>query len=200
MEAPDNQNPIHRISVEDFHRLIKAGIFDDGDRVELIDGEMRDMPPIGPDHGSSTDQINEIFTPALSGKAIVRVQGAVVLDDTTELYPDLCVLRKREDRYRNANPVGDDVLLLIEVASSSLRLDRTVKLPKYARAGIRRYWIVDLVNRTVHDYRDPDRFQRRYRDAQSVSSGELTVSIEGTELRVDVAQLVGAQPAPVSGN
>ena len=110
------------------------------------------------------------------------------------------MLRRREDRYRTTNPVGDDVLLLIEVAGSSLRLDRTVKLPKYARAGIRRYWIVDLVNRTVHDYRDPDRFQRRYRDAQSVSSGELTVSIEGTELRVDVAQLVGAQPAPVSGN
>jgi Uma2 family endonuclease len=197
MEAPDNHNPIHRISVEAFHRLIAAGIFDSGDRVELIDGEMRDMPPIGPDHGSSTDRLNEIFTPALAGKAIVRVQGAVVLDDATELYPDLCVLRLREDRYRTTNPAGDDVLLLIEVAASSLRLDRTVKLAKYARAGVRRYWIVDLVNRALHDYRDPDRFQRRYRELESLSSGELAVAIEGTELRVDVAELLGVEaPRP----
>jgi len=191
MEAPDTQDPIHRISVEDFHRLIEAGIFGDGDRVELIDGDMRDIPPIGPDHGSRTDRLNEFFTPALAGKAIVRVQGAVALDDATELYPDLCVLRRREDRYRTANPTGDDVLLLIEVAGSSLRLDRTLKLAEYARAGIRRYWIIDLVNRSVHDYCDPDRFQRRYRGSRSLTSGALTVDIYGEELRVDVSASLG---------
>lgn len=191
MEAIDTQNPIHRISVEQFHRLIAAGLFDDADRVELIDGEMRDMPPIGTDHGSSIDRLNELFTPPLIGKAIVRVQGALVLDDATELYPDLCVLRPRKDRYRSANPVGDDVLLLIEVAGSSLQLDRTVKLAKYARAGIQRYWIVDLVNKPLHDHRDPDRFQRRYREMQSVSSGELTVSIGDTGLNVDVTEVLG---------
>jgi len=191
MEAPDLQYPIHRISVADFHCLITAGIFNEGDRVELIDGEMRDMPPIGPDHGSSTDRLNEIVTPALVGKAIVRVQGALVLDDATELYPDLCVLRLREDRYRSANPVGDDVLLLIEVADSSLTLDRTVKLAKYARAGIQRYWLVDLVNRRIYNHQDPDRFQRRYREAQSMSSGELTVSVGDTKLSVDVAEVLG---------
>jgi Uma2 family endonuclease len=151
------RTPFHRISVEDFHRLIDAGIFANSDRVELIDGEMRDMPPIGADHGSSIDRLNEIFTPALIGKAIVRVQGALVLDDATELYPDLCVLRQREDRYRSANPVGDDVLLVIEVAGSSLQLDRTVKLAKYARDGIQRYWLVDLVNNMIHDHRGAHR-------------------------------------------
>jgi len=191
VEAIDTRNPIHRLSIEHFHRLIDAGVFGDGDRVELIDGEMRDMPPIGPDHGSTTDQLNQVFTPALIGRAIVRVQGALVLDDATELYPDLTLLRPREDRYRSANPVGDDVLLLIEVADSSLQLDQTVKLAKYARSGIRRYWIVDLIHRAIHVYSDPDRFQRRYRQLQSFTSGEIALRIEETGLRIDVGQVLG---------
>ncbi|WP_322789069.1 Uma2 family endonuclease [Thiohalocapsa halophila] len=70
-----------------------------------------------------------------------------MLDDATELYPDLCVLRLRDDRYRSANPVGDDVLLLIEVADAGLTLEGTVKLAKYARAGIQRCWLADLILR-----------------------------------------------------
>ncbi len=151
MFAPDVLNPIHRIDVERFHRMIEAGCFGDGDRVELIDGEMRDMA------------LNLLLTLKLAGKAIVSVQGPLVLDDGTELYPDLAVLQQRDDFYRQANPTGDDALLVIEVADSSLSLDQGPKLAKYAHAGIRRYWVVDLRHRTLHDYRDPDRFQGRYR-------------------------------------
>jgi Uma2 family endonuclease len=185
----DLHSPIHRISVEQFHRMIEAGCFGDGDRVELIDGEMRDMTPIGPPHQGTTDSLTMRFATALAGRAIVRVQGPVVLDDGTELYPDLSVLQQREDFYRSANPTGDDVLLVIEVADSSLALDLGVKLAKYARAGIRRYWVVDLRHRTLHDYRDPDRFQGRYRQLHSLTGGALDIDLAGVPVALPIASL-----------
>ena len=139
MHALDLLNPIHRIDVERFHRMIEAGCFGDADRVELFDGEMRDMTPIGPPHGGTIDTLTMILAPKLAGTAILRVQGALVLDDGTELYPDHSVLKLREDFYRKSNPTGDDAMSIIEVADSSLRLDQGIKLAKYASAGIGRY-------------------------------------------------------------
>lgn len=182
-------NPIHRIDVERFHRMIEAGCFGDGDRVELINGEMRDMTPIGPPHGGTTDILTMILAPKLVGKAILRIQGPLVLDDGTELYPDLAVLQRRDDFYRQANPRGDDAWLVIEVADSSLSLDQGTKLAKYARAGIRRYWVVDLRHRILHDYRDPDRFQGRYRQLHSLTAGDLSLDIAGVQVRVAIAEI-----------
>lgn len=192
MEATDILNPIHRINVEQFHRMIDAGVFSDGDRVELIDGEMRDMTPIGPPHGGLANDLNLLFTTSLAGTAIVSVQGPLVLDDGTEVYPDLLVLKQRGDGYRKSNPTAEDALLVIELADSSLTLDLGVKLAKYARAGIRRYWVFDIKNRTLHDHRDPDRFGRRYRQLHSLDEGVLSVTIEGVDVQVDVDQLLGA--------
>ncbi len=189
MLAFDTLTPIHRITVEHFHRMIEAGCFEDGDRVELIDGEMRDMSPIGPAHGGTTDTLTMTLAPKLAGQAIVRVQGAVVLDDGTELYPDLSVLKLRDDRYRKRNPTGEDVLLVIEVADSSLALDQGVKLAKYARAGIRRYWVVDLRHRTLHDYRDPDRSSSRYRQLHSLTSGDLAIDLAGVAVSLSMTDL-----------
>ena len=189
MFAPDVLNPIHRIDVERFHRMIEAGCFGDGDRVELIDGEMRDMTPIGPPHGGTANALNLLLTLRLAGKAIVSVQGPLALDDGTELYPDLAVLQHRDDFYRQANPTGDNALLVIEVADSSLSLDQGPKLAKYAHAGIRRYWVVDLRHRTLHDYRDPDRFQGRYRQLHSLTTGDLSLKIAGVQVRVAIAEI-----------
>ena len=189
MFAPDVLNPIHRIDVDRFHRMIEAGCFGDGDRVELIDGEMRDMTPIGPPHGGTTDILTMILAPKLAGKAILRIQGPLVLDDGTELYPDLVVLQHRDDFYRQANPTGDDALLVIEVADSSLSLDQGPKLAKYAHAGIRRYWVVDLRHRSLHDYRDSDRFQGRYRQLHSLTSGDIGLDIAGVQFRVAIADI-----------
>jgi len=187
--APNVLNPIHRIDVERFHRMIEAGCFGDSDRVELIDGEMRDMTPIGPPHGGTANALNLLLTLNLAGKAIVSVQGPLVLEDGTELYPDLAVLQRRDDFYRQANPTGDDALLVIEVADSSLSLDQGLKLTKYARAGIRRYWVVDLPHHTLHDYRDPDRFQGRYRQLHSLTAGDISLDIAGVQISVALAEI-----------
>jgi hypothetical protein len=189
MEAFEIQSPIHRVDVEQFHRMIDAGVFSDSDRVELIDGEMRDMSPIGPPHGGTTDTLAMLFAPPLVGVAIVRVQGALMLDDDTEVYPDLTVLKPRDDRYTRSNPTAEDALLVIEVADSSLALDTGVKLAKYACAGLCRYWVADISHRTLHAYRDPDRFGRRYRQLHSVGDGSLAIAIQGVEVRVEIAEL-----------
>lgn len=145
----------HRLTTEDYHRMGEAGIFGDNKRIELIDGELIDMAPIGSDHGASVDGLNEVFVLACHGRAIVRVQSAVQLSRFSEPQPDLALLRDRADRYRSGHPQPADVLLLVEVSDSSLRFDRTVKLPLYARAGIAEFWIVDLVRRVMDAYRDP---------------------------------------------
>jgi Uma2 family endonuclease len=189
MEAIDTLNPIHRISVDQFHRMITAGLFNDGDRVELIDGEMRDMPPIGSPHNSCTNTLNMLFASALAGQAIVSIQGPLVLDGGTELYPDLTVLKLRPDRYRQANPTGDDTHLVIEVADSSLSLDLQIKLPKYAQAGVPRYWVVDIKGRTIHDYRDLDRLGHRYRQLRSVTEGAAVFRLEAIDVPVDLSEL-----------
>ena len=189
MEAQEFAHPIHRISVEQFHLMIESGVLDEDDRVELIDGEMRDMPPIGPCHNGCTGTLLMRFAPALAGRAFVVSQGPLALDDGSELYPDLLVLKSRDDHYQTGNPSADEVLLLIEVSDSTLGFDLNTKLPKYARAGIEVCWIVDVRHKTIHEYRDPDRFARRYRQLQSVTAGTLSVMVAGVQIEVATADL-----------
>ena len=181
MEAISVDNPIHRLTIDQFHRMIAADVFSDQDRVELIDGELRDMTPIGPAHGGGVDYLTMLLAPLVADKAIVRIQGALVLDEDTELYPDVMVLKLRDNGYRKRNPTPADVLLLIEVADSSLAGDLGAKLEQYARVGIPRYWVVDIAGRTLRDYREPDRFGRRYRKRRQVSKGVFQVRLKGLD-------------------
>lgn len=142
-------------TVEEFHRMGELGILDDAARLELLGGEIFEMPPVGPGHQGDTDVLNMSFAPALAGRAIVRVQGPVVLDDHSEPSPDLVLLRPRADFYRQVHPRPDDVLLLVEVADTSLRYDRLDKLPRYAASGIREVWIVDRNGKRLEVHRRP---------------------------------------------
>jgi Uma2 family endonuclease len=189
MEAFDLDNPIHRISVMQFHRMIEAGVFADGEHVELIDGEMRDMAPIGPPHVGATNALTMLLVPPLAGKAVVSVQGPLVVDDGTEVYPDLLVLKPRDDHYASANPTGGDVLLAVEVADTSLATDTGLKRVKYARAGVPHYWVIDIRHHRLHDFRDPDRIAGSYRQRRSITSGPLSLNISGVEIAVDIDDL-----------
>ena len=146
----------HKLNVHDYHRMADAGIFDACDRIELIDGDLIDMAPIGQGHAAIVNGLNEALVVACAGRAIVSPQNPVRLDPSSEPQPDLAVLRRRADFYASGERPGpDDILLLVEVADSSLRFDQTVKLPLYARAGIAELWIVDLKRRILTAYRNP---------------------------------------------
>jgi Uma2 family endonuclease len=145
----------HKLTVADIYRMLDAGILHEDDRVELIDGELLDMAPIGADHATTVDRLTEALVLACTGRAIVRVQNPVRLDDLNEPQPDFAILRLRPGGYRKGHPGPADVLLLVEVADSSLRFDRRVKLPLYARFGVPEVWIADLQHRVLETHRTP---------------------------------------------
>lgn len=134
----------HRLSVTDYYRMAEAGIFPSDARVELIDGEVIDMAPQKSRHASVVTELLNRLSLASGGQARVACQVPLHLSERSEPEPDLMLLRPRADRYADAHPTAEDVLLLIEVADSSARYDREVKLPLYARHGVAHVWLVDL--------------------------------------------------------
>jgi Uma2 family endonuclease len=160
--------PRHRLTVADYHRLGTAGILGEDDRVELLEGQLVDMSPIGPRHALTIDVLNELLVMAVAGRAMVRVQNPIVLNDRSEPQPDFTLVRRPWRGYPDAHPGPDDVLLLIEVADSSLDFDRGAKLELYARAGIREFWIVDLTTDCVLVHRKPS--GNRYQQITRVES------------------------------
>jgi Uma2 family endonuclease len=143
----------HRISVEEYYRMAEVGLLAPDARVELIEGEIIDMAPIGSRHGSLVDTLVEVFVQAFAGKAIVRGQGAVQLDGFSQPQPDIALLKPRQDRYRDRNPSGPDTFLVVEVSDSTLLYDRQIKVPLYARHGVPEVWIVDAQDSQLHFFR-----------------------------------------------
>jgi Uma2 family endonuclease len=143
------------LSVSEYHRMGEVGILSEDDRVELIEGELIALAPIGSGHSGTVIGLNHLLVQAVGQRGLVSVQNPVRLDDRTEPEPDFAVLKPRADHYRMATPRSEDVLLLIEVADSSLAYDRLVKRPLYARHGIVEFWIVDLSAEEVEVCRTP---------------------------------------------
>jgi Uma2 family endonuclease len=147
--------PRHRLTRRDYYRLGEVGILGKNDRVELLEGQLVDLPPIGPRHAIVTENLNELSVTAFAGRARVRCQDPVVLNDGSEPQPDLALVQRPWRGYPHTHPGPDDIFLLIEVADSSLDFDRTVKLELYAWAGIQEVWIVDLTSDLVLVHRNP---------------------------------------------
>ncbi len=145
----------HRLTVADYYRMGEVGILAPDARVELIEGEIIDMAPIGSPHVSAVLQLDHLLQEAVRGNALVLVHNPIVLDDYSAPQPDLALLRPRADYYRSALARPGDVLLIIEVAQSSLRFDRDDKIPLYARHGIPEAWLVDLQAKRLVRYRHP---------------------------------------------
>ncbi len=144
-----------RFTVDDYHRMGETGILSEDDRVELIDGEIVEMTPIGGLHAACVNELTRILVTAVGRDAIVSVQNPVRLDELHEPQPDLAVLKHREDYRHGRLPRPVDVLLLVEVADTSLPYDRRVKLPLYARARIPEVWVVDLGGAVLERYAEP---------------------------------------------
>ncbi len=174
----------YRFSVDDFHRMGEVGIFGEDDRVELVDGEIVAMTPIGAQHARCVNRLNRRLVLALAEEAIVSVQNPIVLGTHDEPQPDVAVLRPRAEEQAG-NPGADDVLLVVEVADSSLAYDRDAKLPRYGRSGIPETWIVDLTNRTLTRYTEPT--PEGYRVATVFRPGEVVTStaLPALQVRVD---------------
>lgn len=146
----------HRITVDEYYRMAEVGLLAPDARVELIEGEIIDMAPIGTDHASVVNRLNRLLVMAVGERGIVQIQGPARLDRYSEPEPDVAVFAPREDFYRHVRPTLAETLLVIEVSDSTLRYDRDVKVPLYARHGIPEVWVVDLQHGELRIYRSPE--------------------------------------------
>ena len=178
-----------RFTVAEYYAMADAGILSENDRVELLDGDLIVMPPIGNWHGAGVKLFNNTILPALQGRAIIAVQDPVRLDEHSEPQPDVMLLQWRDDFYRNGHPGPADVLLLIEVADSSAEFDRTVKLAAYAVAGIREVWIAAHPERRIEVYTDPD--AGSYATVRYHGPGESVSPQAFPEITLPVDEIIG---------
>jgi len=141
--------------VAEYYRMAETGILAPEARVELIEGEVIDMPPIGSFHAGTVKYVGNKVREAVGDRVIVSIQDPVFLDLHSEPQPDIALLRPRPDFYRSSHPTPADVFLIIEVADTSLAYDTQIKLPLYARHGIPEVWLTDLLNRRFIVHRTP---------------------------------------------
>ena len=179
----------YRFNVDEFARMGEAGIFAADDRVELIDGEVREMTPIGSPHAGLVNRLNELLVTRLAGRANIIVQNPIRLDRRTEPQPDLVVARRRKSFYADRHPEPSDVLVVVEVADSSLRYDRAEKVPRYGRAGIPETWLVEVEAGTITVYTEPG--PEGYARQQVRNRGERVVAASVPDLRLAVDDIFG---------
>ncbi len=180
----------HRFTVAEYHQMASAGIFLEDDRVELIEGEIVDMAPIGGPHIGTVNRLTALFARGLPD-VIVQIQSPIRIDGHTEPLPDVVLLRPGTASYP-AWP--GSVLLVVEVCDTTLRYDREIKLPLYARAGIPEVWLVDLNRPTIYAYRDPA--PDGYGTTFSVHPGESISPQAFPDFPLTLAQIVSDALAP----
>jgi Uma2 family endonuclease len=146
----------HLFTVTEYERMGETGVLSPDARVELLEGEIIEMPPIGSTHAAWVDLINDLSHTQLRGKAIVRIQSPIVLDDFSEPEPDVAVLRFREDYYREAHPRPADILLVIEVSETTVKFDRNFKTRLYAQAGIPEFLLFNVGDEELEYYSQPE--------------------------------------------
>ena len=184
MQAPT----LHRFSVADYYRMAESGVLAPNARVELLDGEIIDMSPIGPFHSGVVSRLDRHFNRLAKNRWLVWPQNPVHLDDFSEQEPDLALVTPTPDDYTSRHPRPEDVLLLIEVADASLGHDRTRKLPIYGRMGIPEYWIVNLPEECVEVYREPH--FTGFGSAVILRAGDKASPRNFPDAAIDVAQLL----------
>jgi len=161
----------HRFSVDDYEQMVERGILTEDDRVELIRGEIIDKMSIGDEHAAAVSRLNRLFSRALGDAAIVCIHDPIRLADS-EPEPDVALAKPQDDFYASGKPRPADLLLVIEVADTSLEADREVKRPLYAENGIAEYWIVNLAEACIEVHRQP-RADGTYQEVRTLRRGQM---------------------------
>lgn len=178
-----------KFTVGQYHQMIESGILTDRDRIELLQGEIIEMSPIGMQHAACVDRMTELLVRKLGDRAIVRVQNPIQLGTRSEPQPDFSILQRRPDFYANGHPQPQDVFALVEVSDTTIEFDRTVKVPLYAQDSIPEVWIVDLNAQAIQVYREPS--SSCYQQVQSFRRGQSLSFQAFTTIPFSVEQLLG---------
>lgn len=190
------KSPLRHFSVEEYHRIGEAGIIGEDERVELIDGRIVEMTPIGSRHSGYVSFLNRQLNKQLLSMgetAIVRIHDSIILNDKTEPQPDVAVVKFKPGLYADSHPHSEDVLLIIEIAESSLEEDKLIKLPRYAASGIPEVLIFNLIENIVEAYREPVTLSNGvhgYRNRVDYRIGEVISPESFPDMKIEVSDLM----------
>jgi Uma2 family endonuclease len=185
MSTPEIQIPRHRLTVYDYYRMAELGILAPEARVELIEGEIIDMPLQGSPQADIVARLNRRIVLAIGDAAVVRCQLPLRLSIRSEPEPDFAIVRERGTHYAQAHPSAPDVLLLIEIAHTSDGYDRYIKIPLYARHGVAEAWVIDIEAGRVHLYRAPR--DGNYTDVSSADAPDALSPTALPQVRIDLS-------------
>jgi Uma2 family endonuclease len=182
---------IRSLTSADYYQMMESGIIREGERVELILGQIFTMAAKGTRHTLSTRKLFKQLLGLIGDRADVQSQDPITLPNNSETEPDIVIARLRSDNYANSHPSPADIILLIEVADSSIKFDRDTKAPLYAAAGISEYWIVNLIDDRLEIYRQPE--GDIYTSVQIVTPPRSINLPEFSEVVLDIDDLFPAQ-------
>jgi Uma2 family endonuclease len=189
MRTPSGKN---LLTSAEYEALVEQGVLTKDDRVELIEGEVIPLAPIGPPHGGVVIRLTNVLIPLLAGRALVGVQTSTRLSEVSEPQPDLMILRSRRDFYTTAHPRPEDIFCLIEVSDSSLAYDRGRKVPLYAQAGVPEVWLFNLAKEVLEVYREPG--PRSYKSTTILRRGDRVAFAAFPDLIIEVSDLLPQLP------
>jgi len=174
------------ISVEEYHRMGEASIFSIGERIELIEGELFKMSPIGTKRANCLDYLNEIFLLNINKRALVRIQNPIIVSDYSEPEPDIVIAKRLN--YRENHPTSKEIMLLIEVADSSYEFDRYTKLPIYAKTNVPEVWIININDNFVETFQEPQK--DNYRKIKKISKRKIS-SVSFPDIVLELSSIFG---------
>ena len=177
----------YRVDVREYLRMAEAGVFGPEKRLELIEGEIIEMAPIGSPHAGVVNRLNRLMNRLAGSKALVAIQNPLIVGKRSVPQPDLALLKPRTDDYGASHPTAEDVMVVIEVADSSLAFDTGSKVPLYARAGIVEAWVVDVEDRLIRVYRDPS--LKGYRTSFAVSGKQKVGVLALPQVSISVVDI-----------
>ncbi|HXH23254.1 MAG TPA: Uma2 family endonuclease [Dehalococcoidia bacterium] len=179
----------YKFTVDEYNRLAEIGFFRDA-RVELIEGDIVNMAPIGSRHYNTVNRLTTLFSPlAAARRAILHVQNPVVISPRSKPQPDVTLLKFREDFYRDREPGPEDVILLVEVADSSSSYEQLTKMPLYARAGVPECWLVDIPHSEIHVFTAPS--PDGYKSVATFAGADAIAPAAFPEIRARVEEIIG---------
>lgn len=179
---------LRSLSVQDYHRMVEAGILAADERVELIEGQLYRMAAKGTAHSAAVTRIGRVLSRRLAERALVRFQDPVQLSDFSEPEPDVAVVQIDPLDYEDHHPTPREIFWLIEVADSTLRRDRALKVPLYGQSGIAEYWILDVQERCLYVFRQPT--TEGYRTEQKLYEGDNVAPLAFSDCEMAVRELV----------
>lgn len=176
-----------KFTVGQYHQMIESGILTDRDRVELLNGEIIEMSPVGRRHAACVDRLTELLILQLASRAIVRAQNPIRLSNDSEPQPDIAILRRRDDFYATGHPQPADIFLVIEVADTTIEFDRGIKIPNYAQENISEAWLIDL-NAAVEIFQEPT--AQGYLKYQRLQAGQRLTISNFPDVQISVDQIL----------